>query len=117
MPKLHTAIGLVAGFNGRFPQSGDIDIEASAATEVTFPQDPDAVDIQASGVHSFTAPGKMQYVKATDHFLVLGETIQSGEYVELPEVDAKYLVYVANRAVFASDEDIAAAQKSQKGGK
>ena len=117
MSKLHTATTLVASFHARFPQPGEVDIAASAAPEVQFPRDPDSVDIQAAGVHSFTAPGKMLYVKATDHFLVLGETIQAGEYVELPEADAKYLVNVAGRAEFASDADVAAAQKQSKGGK
>ncbi len=117
MPKLHTATALAANFHARFPQPGEVDIAAAAAPEVKFPRDAKSVDIQAAGVHSFTAPGKMLYVKATDHFLVLGETIQAGEYVELPEADAKYLVNTASRAEFATDEEVAAAQKQSRGGK
>ena len=116
MSRVIAAATLAASFNARFNHSGTVDL--SAAGEVVFPSDPDSSldTVQAAGVRSFTAPGRMQWVKVVEPFLVLGETILVDEYVELPENDAKYL---KNRgtAQFATAEEVAAAQKQQKAGK
>ena len=111
----HTAETLVAKYSKKYPQPS-LELQAGAATQ-SERVDPDyggePIEIQAAGVHGFSSAGKLQYVKASDHFLVGGEVIQQGEYVQLPEADARSLV-AAGRAELATDDDVAAAQKASK---
>jgi hypothetical protein len=111
----HSATALVAAFHQRHPAaSGTVDLAASA--------DPDfggdkVTDIQAAGVLSFSG-NRTVNVKATEHFLVLGNLVKPGDVVEVPEKDGRYLTGPSvAKAVYATDDDLAAAAKSTKAAK
>ena len=111
--KIVTLAALAASFAARYPNAaaaGTVEsLQAGAAEPGTVGK------LEAGAVRGFAAnAGKLQFVKALTHFYVEGELIQEGDFVQVTEPDAKMLRN-AGRAEFASDEEIAAAQKGSKG--
>ncbi len=101
---------LAAGYEARYPnlpQPGTVEsILAGAAGTVE--------SIQAGAVRGFSSAGQLQWVKADMHFCVAGEPVYEGDFVQVGETDAKDLER-SGRASFATDEEVAEAQKPAKG--
>jgi hypothetical protein len=101
---IHTKEHIDRNFAQRFPNAdkeNTIDLHAAAA----------GVDeIQAAAVHS-GAPGKQVYVKAKENFYQRGTPIMAGDFVQVPESDAKVLKSIG-RADFATADEVAEAQKA-----
>ncbi len=108
----HSAASLVSAFHARYPAPSAETVNLQASADPDFGgQTVDGIQA-AAGVLSFTQ-GKTRFVTATDNFRVLGNPVKAGEVVEISEADAKYLVGLG-RATYATDVDIAKAQKAGK---
>jgi hypothetical protein len=113
MSKLITQAALAAKFAARYPNSGVLDSVSASAGR--------AESIEAAGVRPFAAVGKLVVIKATEHFYVAGELVPAStpedvSLVEVSERDAASII-ADRRAVLATDEDIAAANKPAKAAK
>ena len=109
MARFITAAALTTSFNKRNPAPTQpaviADLQASGTVD----------KLEAQAVRGYSqVSGKLQYVKASEHFFVAGELIQAGDYVEVTEDDAKRLRN-AGRAEYATTEEVGAAQKAAKG--
>lgn len=103
MKRVLTAAALATAFAARYPQAGVID-NLSAGEEAVG-------SLEAQAARSFNqVGGKLKWVKCTEHFREAGEVIEPGEFVQMREHDANGVVN-ARRAVFATDEEVAAAQE------
>ena len=70
--------------------------------------------IQAAGLVSYTQPtGKRVYVRAVQQHLVAGHPVSVDDIVQVTEADSKTLLLL-ERAVLATDDEVAAAQKGSK---
>lgn len=117
MAKYLTLAALAAGV----PRSGTLDA-LSASTEPFHDYVADHKDetvqkidsLQAMAVRGFASvSGNLKWVKATQHFYVAFEPITAGDLLQIPEKDAAGLVR-DGKAVYATDDEIAAAQKATK---
>ncbi len=109
---------LVDDYRKQYAQPSTLDLQAGADREDPVfpnPSGEKTVDMEASGgVLSFAGAGRTMNVKATEHFLVLGNTVTAGTILQdCPEPDAKYLINVG-KAVEATPEEVTAAQKASK---
>jgi hypothetical protein len=104
---------IVTSFAGRYPNPGGSNtLESLEASGAKKPAEP-ALTLEAAATRGFASfGGKLLWVKAESHFGVAGETVIAGELVQLPEVDAKRLI-ANGQATFATDADVAAAQKAK----
>ena len=111
MPKFISAVLLGSALASRFPNAGaagTIDSLSASAAAGTLD------GVQAMAIKGFAAvSGKLVWVRAKEHFYQNFEIIAAGDFVQVPEDDAKRLVNVG-KADFASDADVAAAQKATK---
>lgn len=107
---------LDTSFASRFPnsrrvprgQSGNVDSLSASAEAGSLDT------VQAMAVKGFAAvSGKLVWVRAKQHFYQNFEIISAGDFVQIPEDDAKRLVN-AGKAEMATDADVAAAQKASK---
>lgn len=106
---VRTADQLLGSFSSRFnnaPLPGTVDLSASG-------EETKVDSIQAMAVKGFAqVSGPLQFVKASDHFYAAGEMVFAGDYVQLTQQDADLLVK-AGRAEYATDEEVAKAQKAK----
>lgn len=107
-----TLESLNSAFAARYPlaQGGTVDsINASAEKAEAGGT---VESLQAAGaVRGFAAvSGLLQWVKATDNFYQGGELIQTGDYVQVQESDARTLRRTG-RAVDATDQEVADASR------
>lgn len=105
MSRLITAAALALGFQARYPG------QAKAGTISSISASEGRIEsVAAAGIRPFTSPnGKLITLKATEHFMVSGQTIKAGELVEVSERDARQIIALG-RAEEATPEEIAEAQ-------
>lgn len=69
-----------------------------------------AGSIQAAAVVGFQSnPGKLEWVKANEHFLASGQIVHKGDYVQLKQDTAKMLV-ANGRAEIVTEDEVQKAQ-------
>jgi hypothetical protein len=111
MSKVITSTSLAESFSARYPNatsSGVIDAIAASAKSGQVDS------IQAGSVKGFAVvSGKLQWVKAVEHFYQSGELIQIGDFVQVQIEDATRLKNAA-KAEFATDAEVTAAQSVKK---
>ena len=110
MSRIIAAAAIAAGFAARYPShSGTLESLEAGAAKGKLPS------VEAGAVKGFSAvSGKLQWVRAKEHFYVSGEIVQSGDFVQVQERDARTLIN-SHQAEEATQEAVdAAAQKSSK---
>ena len=107
---LITAAALSAAITAKYPalkeQAGTIDTLQA--------QGGDVHSIQGQALRSYTQPsGNLLFVRVTVPHLIVGQYVAEGDIVQVTETDAKML-FALDRAVEATPEEVAAAQKASK---
>ena len=106
--KLLSAAALKAGYDARFPSTGVLGSVEAGADKGNLGS------VEAAGLRPFASmQGSLKIIKAIEHFFVAGVVVPVGDLVEVAEEDAKRIID-AGRALFATDEEIAAAKKASK---
>jgi hypothetical protein len=102
-----TAAAIALSVNARFPASGVIESISAGAAKTILPS------VEAAGIRSFAdVSGELQWVKAKDHFLLAGETVVQGTFVQVREDVAKELLRM-DRVTTVTDAELAEAKAAE----
>lgn len=104
-----SAAFLTAALAARYPNpapeavGGTIDISASEENIGT---------VQAAAVRGFQAnPGKLEWVRANEHFFEAGEIVHRGDYVQL-KADVAKALSASGRGTIVTEDEVKSASKA-----